>query len=260
LHDLKGGLLRCPLCIGAWHGEHGRRRKLGRIVIRAISAFLEGGGEIKHLEKLKIAAITGGSCIINLDPLGYLNGVADNRDEEILLTTELLADVLRLVHPDLHPPERQDLARRVTQGLLALQPFTFPAAKPKPEPINPPSVAAATDRSPPKKQTYPCPDCADTVPYFYCDTCKAEWDRQREKEREKEREQRRRWAANRKARRQPKLCAACMTVFSGKRTDARFCSATCRQRGHRAVTAKKRLCGRPTKSRDTDLRANGGAS
>src|SRR5262245_40713402 len=33
LHGGKGGPLRCPLCIGKWNAEHGRKRRLGRIVI-----------------------------------------------------------------------------------------------------------------------------------------------------------------------------------------------------------------------------------
>jgi hypothetical protein len=45
LHGDKGGPLCCPLCIGQWHGEHGRRRRLGRIVIRAMAAYFEAGGK-----------------------------------------------------------------------------------------------------------------------------------------------------------------------------------------------------------------------
>ena len=40
LHGGKGGPLRCPLCVGKWNAEHGRKRRTGRIVIRAIKAFL----------------------------------------------------------------------------------------------------------------------------------------------------------------------------------------------------------------------------
>ena len=60
-----------------------------------------------------------------------MHGIASFNDADIELTSELLADALRLTHPDCHPPERQELAHRVTQGLLALQPFVFPASKPK---------------------------------------------------------------------------------------------------------------------------------
>jgi hypothetical protein len=41
-----------------------------------------------------------------------------------------LADILVLTHPDHHPPERQELARRVTQALLAVEPARL-AIKPE---------------------------------------------------------------------------------------------------------------------------------
>ena len=50
------------------------------------------------------------------------------------------------------------------------------------------SIKEETPRS-----RFPCPDCADTTPYFYCDACRAEWDkREHEKDelrRAKQREQ-----------------------------------------------------------------------
>ena len=90
-------------------------------------AFLDGGGDYNHVDKLKIAAI--GHEHFGLDPLGYLVGIASTKNEVIELTSEVLADTLKLTHPDHHPPERQELAHRVTQALLALQPFVFPAPK-----------------------------------------------------------------------------------------------------------------------------------
>ena len=130
LHGGKGGPLRCPICAGKWNAEHGRRRRTGRIVIRAMNAFFEAGGAYGDIDKLKLS--TGGSAL-EYDPLGYMRDVASFNDADIELTSELLADTLRLTHPDCHPPERQELAHRVTQGLLALQPFVFPATKPKPQ-------------------------------------------------------------------------------------------------------------------------------
>ena len=44
LHGGKGGPPRRPLCVGKWNAEHGRRRRTGRIVIRAIKAFMETPG------------------------------------------------------------------------------------------------------------------------------------------------------------------------------------------------------------------------
>jgi hypothetical protein len=184
-----------------------------------------------------------------LDPLGLLADTADTDGETIDLTSELLTDVLRLTHPDHHPPERQELAHRVTQGLLALQPFVFPA--PKPEPTVPTSEPRDESFKAPRVTLkeplrYPCSDCADTVPYFYCDACRAEWDRRQEKERERQNARQRAQYARRKARRwKSKACEACGVAFKvsggsgkGKRADARFCSNACRQRVHRkAVTA-----------------------
>jgi hypothetical protein len=247
LHGDKGGPLCCILCIGKWHGEHGRRRKLGRIVVRAMNAYLDGGGNYGDLDKLKLSA-TGSGILsglgFELDPLGYLDGIADTKDENIDLTSELLVGAIKLAHPDLHPPERRELAHRVTQGLLALQPFTFPASKPKePKPTPPAPPKPMSDRNAVlKKPRYPCPECACHVPYFYCDACKAEWNRRRDNEEERERaRQRDRYKVRKQSRswRKPaSICAACGKNFKGKRADAQFCSATCRQRAHRAVTDK----------------------
>ena len=57
LHGARGGPLRCPLCAGAWHAEHGRRRRYGRIVIRAMRAYLDNDGSIGDIDKLKQSAI-----------------------------------------------------------------------------------------------------------------------------------------------------------------------------------------------------------
>ena len=138
LHGGKGGPLRCPLCVGAWNAEHGRRRRTGRIVIRAMMAFLDAGGCSQDIDKLKNSAQFGDSGFLGglhiaevSDPLGYMADIAKLDGADVDLTSELLADVLSLTHPDHHPPEREELARRVTQQLLALQPFVFPAPKPK---------------------------------------------------------------------------------------------------------------------------------
>ena len=77
LHGEKGGPMLCPLCCGTWHGEHGKRRKYGRIVIKAIQAFVEvGGGKWTDVDKLKatasasmIKALFGGLPADVSDPL-----------------------------------------------------------------------------------------------------------------------------------------------------------------------------------------------
>jgi hypothetical protein len=259
LHGGKGGPLRCPLCVGAWNAEHGRKRRTGRIVIRAIMAFYDAGGSPKDLDKLKDTAAhaelgrlfdTSELFASFTDPLGYMDGIARLDGADVDLTSELLADVLRLAHPDHHPPERKLLAHQVTQKLLALQPFVFPAPKPKPKP--PPLPEAATSDYPisapepeskPSPPRYPCADCADALSFDYCDACKAEWEKRQQKEFEQRTKKQR---AEYKRRRERKLryrpqrrCEACGAEFKRTRTDARYCSATCRQRAHRqAVTDK----------------------
>jgi hypothetical protein len=203
LHGDHGGPVCCLLCRGKWHAEHGRRRKLGRIVIRAIKAFIDGGGRYEDLDKLKIAAI--GSDWFDLDPLGYLAGASKTAKNEIIeLTSELLGDAIKITHPDCHPPERQELAHRVTQGLLALVPFTFAAPKPKPpSPLDHRSPSGPSESITAIKHdvTFPCPECADTVPYYYCNACKSEYDKREHEKDERERAKHRKWYAERKARR-----------------------------------------------------------
>jgi hypothetical protein len=270
LHGARGGPLCCPLCIGKFHAEHGKRRRHGRIVIRAMRAFLDNGGTTSDLDKLKQSAICGdffgheflGHEVV-IDPLGYLANAAANAKGEIIeLTSELLADAIKLAHPDYHPPERQELARRTTQGLLALKPFTFPAPTPEPPPIPKRNGSTKFHRetsTEPSRPAYPCADCRDTIPYFYCDSCRAEWDKRRQEECDREATKQRKWYAQRKARRcQSKICATCGAKFKAgggpgtKRNDARYCSDTCRQRAHReTVTAKNKSRGGPCFTRDT---------
>jgi hypothetical protein len=266
LHGDKGGPPCCLFCAGQWHGKQGRRRRLGRIVIRAMKAFQEGGGNWRDLDKLKLSASGldkfGFGQFLDLDPLGYLaNTAADTDGENIELTSELLSDTVRLTHPDQHPPERKELAHRVTQGLLALKPFVFPAPKPvknqaqlKPDDVTAKTLTEETEK---KSLRYPCPECADTVPLYYCTACRTEWEKRQEAERKKEAAKRRAWYARRKERHArfapPTTCATCGQQFKGKRKDARFCSDRCRQKAHRkSVTGKNQLSGQIVSSRDAD--------
>jgi hypothetical protein len=268
LHGPRGGPLRCPLCIGKWNAEHGRKRRLGRIVVRAMIAFMDAGGTKADLVSLQMSAVGINLAVFfgrPVDPLGYLEGSAQIGGEEIELTSELLADAIKLAHPDCHPPEREDLARRTTQGLLALQPFTFPKPKPKPSlgeifRRNGSSTSAAKiETAVTKGPTYPCADCKSTIPKYYCTACRSEWEKRLAQEEEQSRANQRKWYARRKARRwKSKPCAECGAAFtvsggSGKykRADARFCSDACRQRAHRkAVTAKTKSSGEHLISRD----------
>ena len=55
LHDDKGGPLFCPFCAGAWHAEHTRRRKWGRIIIKAMKMYEKEGGAWADFDKMKLA-------------------------------------------------------------------------------------------------------------------------------------------------------------------------------------------------------------
>ena len=242
LHGDKGGPLRCYICAGKWHAEYGRRRNAGRVVIRAIKAFMDAGGDRYDINKLVVTASVNSGLFADgsfFDLFGYMAETAIEADETVVLTSELLADVVRLVHPDLHPPERHDLATDVTRRLLALRPFTFPAVerKKREEPIvdNPQRV----DSSPPsrKEARFPCADCAFTIPLNYCSACRAGWDEiQRETQAKKAAKTRER-LARRKARRPKPACAGCGKPVEGKRADARFCSNACRQATWRSSAA-----------------------
>jgi hypothetical protein len=112
LHGEKGGPLRCPLCVGKWNAQYGRNRNRGRVVIRAIKNFLDGGGEYQDIDKLKMSALGTRFNHIGMDhlfdPLGYMAGLAKSADEVIELTSELLDDVLVLVHPTSNRPSARN--------------------------------------------------------------------------------------------------------------------------------------------------------
>jgi hypothetical protein len=207
LHGGKGGPLRCPLCVGKWNAEHGRKRRTGRIVIRAIMAFNDAGGTNSDLDKLKqsatILSFSTDLPAAVTDPLGYMANTAQIDWADVELTSELLADVLQLTHPDHHPPERQQLAHDVTQRLLALKPFVFPAPKPKKPLFDPAPRPTATRKSEPRQSSeprYPCADCVSTIPHFYCDPCRAEWQKRQHEKHERAKAKQREWY-----RRRPKM-------------------------------------------------------
>lgn len=43
LHGDAGGPLLCPICVGKWQAEHGKKRRAGRVVIRAGPWTAESG-------------------------------------------------------------------------------------------------------------------------------------------------------------------------------------------------------------------------
>ena len=142
----------------------------------------------------------------------------------------------------------------MTQALLALKPFVFPAPNPKPEP----SVTAPRDTffketrdslKKPSRPIYPCADCIRTVPHFYCDPCRTEWGKRQDKARERHNAKHRQWYAQRKASRHRQIrCAVCGEVFKPKRRDMKHCSAACRQRAYRQRMAPAPRATTPTGS------------
>ena len=239
LHGDRGGPAFCSICAGKWHAEHTRRRKWGRIIIKAMKFYEREGGSLADVNKLKLVAM-GIVEDYGIDPLGY--GTDTIGAEVGDITSELLADTIQLTHPDKHPPERRDAAKRVTQELLALKPFVFPAPKAKPATAKMPrddkiKSPPVTSKEPSRAPAYPCSECADTVPYYYCSPCKTECDRRRREERERENAKQRKQYARRqrirRSKRPPTICARCETKFEAKRKDAKYCSHGCRQWAYR---------------------------
>jgi hypothetical protein len=239
LHGERGGPPYCPICAGAWHAEHGRKRRVARTLIKVMLAYDKAGGKLydKEFDELKIAACDSGVAVYDADARAAADEFRD-------LTTELLTATLALTHPDKHPPELKAEANRVTQELLALKPFVFPApALPAPAPKKPKPDSDELDLSSLKnfRQTYPCEACRDAVTFDYCDTCRAEYEkREREESEKRTKKQRAEYKLRRKlalAEREQRKCATCGMKFRVSRTDARYCSNPCRLRAHRKKQA-----------------------
>ena len=89
------------------------------------------------------------------------------------------------------------------------------------------------------RQSFPCAECASTEFHFYCDLCRAEWDKRIEEKLERNKTAKhRKWYARRKAFDRWLSCFTCGKATKGKRRDARYCSNACRQRAHRKVVSR----------------------
>jgi len=97
----------------ALRGTAGKLTRIERVLQRVLQSFYAAGGNERRLLQLRVTTWLFG----NSGP-----GMSE-------LTSDLLTDALSLVHPDRHPPERQELAKRVTARLSDLRPFV-----PEPEP------------------------------------------------------------------------------------------------------------------------------
>jgi len=241
LHGEWGGPPYCFMCAGAWHAEHAPRRRARRVLIKALKAYEAAGGSLngEEFDELKIEAGPFASWIGR----GSDTAGSDFAD----LTSELLEATVALTHPDKHPVERKAEANRVTQELLALKPFVFPAPEPEPPP-KPSDVSLKqspecfNDPSP-RPAAYPCEDCRDAIPRDYCGSCRATWEKKQKEEEQHEEEQRKikngnqRYYYKRKKEwrsltAKPVLCESCNKKFKPKRSDKKYCCAACRQRAY----------------------------
>jgi hypothetical protein len=235
LHGERGGPPYCPLCAGAWHAAQGPRRRARRIVIKAMRGYLKAGGNLRRDDLAELSCAAGGFSLRADD------AAAARRDDFADLTSELLNAAIALTHPDKHPPERKAEATRVTQELLALKPFVFPAPPPEPPPKPCDGSINSTNNelNKPSQPDYPCEDCRHAAPAEYCIPCKAQYDKEQEDKRErKERERAKKNARQRElykwrlATRLTRSCATCGEGFKPTRSDRQYCSPACRQRAY----------------------------
>ena len=104
----------------------------------------------------------------------------------------------------------------------------------------------------------PARTAATLLPNFYCDPCKAQWDKKQQeddkreaKERQRKNKRQREYYQINKAIRQPIACATCGDEFESRRSDAKYCSAACRQRAYVKRDGKASNA-RPLRSRDIE--------
>ena len=169
------------------------------------------------------------------------------------LYQDVLEDAVRLTHPDKHPPERTELATRVTQELLKLRPFLKPRPKPVSSVIHAPATSPTgrTD-APPRNDSvnaarerneealrklrempkYPCDSCRHTAPMYYCNLCREKWEDIRRKESEHMNKMQRLRRLRCKLARPATVCLGCGNKFKGRK-DAKHCSAACRVKAFR---------------------------
>jgi len=229
LHGDKGGPIVCIPCGSKIHARIRREQRQAKLAERLFTA-----------------------------KLSFLNNEEEDPAGDDELCRELLEDALRLTHPDRHPQERQELAARVTQELLALRPYARPRAKPRDvSPVVAPRDSQTDVTLPAARTTgreflhlhqYPCETCRHTIPSYYCGICRGKWeklqaaDREREEvRRQRTNARRREFRAWRKSRRPVRHCAVCKAPLQPtERADSKFCSQACRQRAYRLrVTVNK---------------------
>lgn len=209
LHGERGGMSVCPNCASVLNLQWDMERK-------RISRLLEGFG-------------------------------VEPKPAASELYLETLEAAVRLCHPDRHPPDREALAQRVTAELLALKPHV----RPRPSDVSPEEqqrtlllpvtdaacgLARRVFESLADASRYPCETCRLTIPKYYCDACCERWDAECLAKRLRDRERQATYSRRHRERvrkRKAAICPVCQIEFIGRRRDAKYCSAKCRQRAHR---------------------------
>ena len=90
------------------------------------------------------------------------------------------------------------------------------------------------------RHIFPCDDCRDAMPSCYCDSCKTQQEKKWQEENEREEKkrlqkntrQRELYRAHNMFRTRRRCCMSCGKKFEPKRSDAKYCSAACRQRAY----------------------------
>ena len=186
------------------------------------------------------------------DALGYMAEAAVEEGETITLTSELLIEILRLVHPDMHPPNGANSPPGRPSNCWRCSRVCSPRRSPNRTGLARQCVTVLSTqiRGVPRRRhsrathvsiaRRPCRS-------IIAPPAALSLKQGNEEERQREAAKQRQWYEQRKARRakwmRPKPCAACGNDIKGKRKDARFCSPVCRQRAHRSVTDKNNTHG-----------------
>lgn len=180
-----------------------------------------------------------------------IRGVRETRRPLPRLDTDWCKQALVLTHPDHHPPERHELAARVTATLIEYRRYAPPPRNDSVDEAGGPfgprdarqrnvthenpdflaDVKAAVGLA---SVTWPCERCCGIEPKLYCDNCRAVWDEVCRVGRQRRNERRRERRARRRQEKPPNRCEHCGEPFVSTRSDARYCSTAHRVAAHRA--------------------------
>ena len=241
LHDERGGPLFCFMCAGAWHAEHAPRRRRARRHQGVAKSTRRRAADLygRDFDELKLAA-NGMFIVHEADDVG---------DDFTRSDVGIAGRHHRADAPRQAPGRAQGGSESRHAGTACAQavrvPGTAPSRSRQQSRMTLVQVATRRDLTsrPSPPPAYPCEDCCDVIPMDYCDRCRAQYDKKREEDNEREEKerqrknerQRERYEVRREhwlARQRPTACATCGEKFEPKRSDAKYCSAACRQRAY----------------------------